>query len=577
MDKLQPIIKHKYWVVSGLALLLMLVGWYLSSSAQATAIEERTQKLDALNVPGGTGTPNQKWIDELSEVNKDESAELTELQQRLYNDQKKLWTWPKDIEKDFSGEYRQAVDFDTRDTYRRRYDGEFSRVYKTVDPEVSSKTRKPDGTIEVVWRGKVVVDRNMIQQVDNRNLWGNRPPTVMEMWDAQEDIWLTESIMRALAAVNSGAEKISEAPLRRILVVSLHGGTPPTEGGEEDGAAPDDDYEGEPDMAASPFGEFGTGGGLETGGTTTIAQASFAPADVFGSDAALADTTDTDTGDGEDMYASPLELGAPGGAGAAKKRYYDDDPEMPFKTRGFYLEVFILNDKLPDLQAQLVGMEWPTELLRVQWVALNDGDFGNSLAQMQPKKVGGATVVNPLGNPAGRGGINGAEMPGGRSPFGGRPAFGTPPGIETENGAFGNGMFGQGMQGGISNTAQSEQATAALNDPYLAHVAIAGLMTIYRSPTEDPEQIAAAAAAEDEASKQENPEILNPETPDPNNPDANTPDPNTPDPNNPDAVDTADPGTDPATPVDGTPMPADPTNGTVPSDDPTATPAVPSS
>ena len=47
MEKLQPLIKHKYWIIGGAALLMPFIGWWLSTGKVAAETQKRWEELTA--------------------------------------------------------------------------------------------------------------------------------------------------------------------------------------------------------------------------------------------------------------------------------------------------------------------------------------------------------------------------------------------------------------------------------------------------------------------------------------------------------------------------------------------------
>ena len=72
MDKLQPLIKHRFWVIFGLTFPIILWAYYSASGKMATATTDREQLLDATysGVPQGVSEPNQKFAQGAGEINK---------------------------------------------------------------------------------------------------------------------------------------------------------------------------------------------------------------------------------------------------------------------------------------------------------------------------------------------------------------------------------------------------------------------------------------------------------------------------------------------------------------------------
>lgn len=474
MDKLKPILAHKFWIILFIALLLPVIGWSMATGSLAKEIDERKSAIDKAftDAQVSPNPPNQTWSTALKEINKNKEKYIDQSHKYLWDKQKEEFVWPADIApymKDTP--YRGEISRIPLDHYRSAYKLEIMRIHKLANP-----FSLVDGT------GTVDLDINVIPHVPI-NKWLTAPPVPEEMWDAQEDVWLVTSILEAIARVNKGAANISEAPVRQINVLELRGGTP-----GDDGSAPAGGMEGGMDgmgMEAEMMGGAGGfgGGGMarpsmgegRDGGTLQV-DVDMDLMKIFGND------VDGSAGGGEgsmDGMGAEAEMmggfgGGPGGMGAQNlKRYYHDSEELPYKTRGFYIKAVIQSSKLPHLLSELTSMPWPVEILRVQRADLYDDNM-NPIASL----TGGAG-----GRRGGRGGVGEAGFGGAGGDFGNE--FGA------RGGRFGGGAGGAeeaGLPGlgggqGMDNKGLLD---AALHDPQLAVVTIAGLMTLYK-PYEPPE------------------------------------------------------------------------------------------
>ncbi|WP_417383989.1 hypothetical protein [Gimesia sp.] len=478
MDKLKPLITHKFWIILFIALLLPVIGWSMATGSLAKEIEERKTAIDqAFNdasVP--PNPPNQTWSTALKQINDQKRNYNAESTKYLWEKQKALFVWPPDIATLMTDTpYRGEISIKPRNLYRSAYQFEILRAYKLANP-----FNLTDG------KGLVEINPLVIPHVPF-DKWKTVSPTSEDMWDAQEDVWLVTSILEAIAKVNSesGATNISESPIRQISVLELRGGTV-----GDDGSAPAGDggmgMDGEM-AAAGGGGLFGGGGG---GGMRGMADGKNGALTVdvdmdlvkiFGNDV---DGSAGGGGGESEMAMDESALaggfgGGMGGAGAQKlKRYYDDAEELPYKTRAFYLKATIQSSKLPNLLAQLSSMPWPTKIVRVQRADLYD-DHMNPIAS-----VGGGTGRRG-GSAGGAGGFSSeADFAGGAGGgFGAATGFGVDSGM---------GVDGSGNLQGQEN---KKLLDAALNDPELAVVTIAGLMTLYK-PYVPPEGEAVAESAE---------------------------------------------------------------------------------
>lgn len=464
MDKLKPILAHKFWIVFGVALLIPVIGWWMDTSSLKAEIKKRQDSIEGAfkNSTVGSDVPNDKWEADLKKINTTQESQKRMSAQRLYDSQKILTVWPEDVRpmmKDLA--FRAPIPQRALDIYRNTYFSEVERVRQSVKPY------SPDGN------GLVVLPEAAIPYVP-RVKWELLPPTPDEMWNAKEDLDLIEGLLKAVNQVNGEAAAINEAAIRQIDTIELMGGTLKAAaagggGGGGGGGGPMAGGATTPMGAdgAAPVGGFGGGGGR----SSVSSSAGFAPSEEFGSQ-----TSSGGGGGGATPAAAaggtatPMD-GAGGGGAAPVTRYVDEDPNMPYRRRAFYMKVIMNHQKVPDLIASLASLPWPVEVVRVQQVAKFDDVSGGGGG------VGGALGgAGPGAGPmaaGGGGGFGGGAGPAVDAGFGGRPA--------PRPMAAGGGVDGDGA-GGQANESSKRVYDAAMSDPLLAEVAIAGLMTLYLPP-----------------------------------------------------------------------------------------------
>ncbi|QDV50799.1 hypothetical protein [Gimesia fumaroli] len=464
MDKLKPILVHKFWIILFIALLLPVIGWSMATGSLAKEIDERKSAIDKAftDAQVAPNPPNETWSTALKEINKEKEKYIGQSHKYLWDKQKSLFVWPSNIAPLMKNTpYRGDISRVPRNLYRSAYKFEIMRAHKLANP-----FNLEDGT------GTVDISLNTIPHVPI-NKWKTLPPTSEEMWDAQEDVWLVSSILKAIAEVNKSAANISEAPVRQITVLELRGGTV-----GDDGSAPAGDggmsgMDGMGDMMGGGPGGFGGGParagamGDGRGGTMQI-DVDMDLTKIFGNDVDGSAGGGDDGMDGMSMDGPGMMGGGFGGGQGAQnlKRYYHDDEALPYKTRAFYLKAVIQSSKLPHLLAQLSSMPWPVEIVRVQRADLFDDDK-NPIATLQ----GGGK-----GRRGGAGGMGAGGDFGTGGDFGAAD-FGNPAGGGSGFAEEAGGLPGMGQTPGLGNQGLRD---AALSDPELAVVTIAGLMTLYK-------------------------------------------------------------------------------------------------
>lgn len=511
MEQLQQVLRQKFWILLGVGVIVAFTGWYMSVSAMATTITARKSTLDGLDKKlTASNTPSKDFTDKLKVVNANQVEQVAAANLSLWLNQYRSMKWPKDVEPYvLQAGYRGKLDRIALDQYRLSYPYEVKRVKDVARPlDVSTGT------------GLLVLpdDKSL-----GFSVFDDRLPDSDEIWDAQEELWLLEAMFERLAAINGGdqAQSRLDAIVHVVERLVLLGGQrkdgKPVGGG---GAA-------SPSMGPAGPGGFGAmtgmpptmapggpsgvgGGGMGSGGgaATAISTPSveFNPTEELG-DAPPATSSNQPTG----------------GAGFAQqrvalRRYVEDEPNLPYRTRGFYLVVLMDHRKLPEFLVELTSngkSPWPIEVLRVHMARLNDdslegnpasGSFtGGGFAGAGPAgfQGGGAPGFPSGGSPGfpsgGSPGFPSGGSPGfpsGGSPggHGGRPGGGAFPGggFPGADIAGGAGPSGSAVAGSIKNQAASQALQAALADPYIARVAICGLITLYKPPKdwkpEDPSQ-----------------------------------------------------------------------------------------
>jgi len=491
MKALAPVLKFHFWILLGFGLILAIAGWWMTTTqmqaATATrrdAIQKATEKLPKGDVP------SKDWADKLQAINADQEVLLSRSRDFLYSRQKERMVWPE-VLSDAAAKLKYRADFNDpilQINYRDNYYKEVDRVYKIPRPIDSLDDS-----------GVVVFPFTLMPHKE----WGDITPTSQQMWDSMEDLWLLEPILQAILETNGGETATRhDALIVAIEYLRLKGGDRSKIGQVADagggaGAGGAGGMPGMPAGGGGPAGAFGdakAGGGdgatgVPGGGNTTISTD-------------IPDTEELGDPGQPAQDAGGGGAGMPGGAGGAMpmgdmpmgggrgkttdedvgRRYIDDDPALPYRTRGFKLTVVMDHRKVPELYAQLTSSErspWPIQILR-----LNIARFSDSGAVMGDVAGGG------MGAGAGAGFGGGA-----------RAGFGGPPMGAGLGGAMPRGKnMRERRRGGDEDEMNFNGTTGSLgaaNDqmanPFLSRVTLIGLITLYNEPP--PSESAAGTTA----------------------------------------------------------------------------------
>lgn len=522
MEKLQPLITHRFWVLFGLALILPLVSWALDNGDKAQQIEERTTAIrtDFGKATKGGKAPNQQWVTEAGKENTLNQAALDRAAGNLLENQQKGTTrfWPALMKP-----YVQDLKFgeERSDTAKSRgafliYSNEYESHFR----------RRVLSEISTYKDGKGLCDV-AVSQIHKHSI--GPTPTWPEIWHAQEDAWLVAQLLKSLNRVNedAGAVTIGEAPIRQLHYLRLMGGNldekpskSSTSGYPGGGNSSRGPSMGGGGSSAGGLADMGGAdkkkpGGKDGSGVVSAPDIEFDEVEEFGSPAGKAKKS---SGFGSRKRSSSSSSSSAGNGGSVLRRYVNDKEASPYKTRGFKLMLTIQQDSLPTVLAELTNSDWPVEIVRVHWEAANDfgreavalGEGGGGLSG-----GGGGTPGGGFGGGSGTGsgfgnggtfGSGGSSSGGDESADGGSYTGGgdesayQDEGQQSSSSSSGSSYPGGGLAGGGrgpqnggggSSGASSEKdppkdpREAALRDPYLANVVIAGLITIFRENETD--------------------------------------------------------------------------------------------
>ncbi len=446
MEKLRPILEQKFWILSVVTLLMVVSGWWLGTGSLSAEYNKRETVLKSLNIPSGNSA-NGDWVENMQKIFNRKDLRLKQSHEFLIKQQKeeKERYWPRLLAFQMKDKIykKHEIKVDDLEIYQEQYSRTLEKMRQIAVP-FDFETG----------RGQCELNPETLPQVESGR-WDEIAPSSDEVWEVQEDVGLVSSLLHAIADTNGEAKGIVDAPVKVISTLELHGGkrnpdgTPFTgkssEGGSgtEGGGGESGPSEGE----SNPF----RSGRSSTGSSDGLAKSNvdFDASEDFGDP-----SKEQSEGGGSDADAGaegPVSSG--GNTKRAERRYVDDDPKMPFKTRGFYLKVIMDRNKIPELIIQLTSLKYPVEILRIHQASL-DGKTNFSSQKSTPGGDGRRNAPSPFESPMATGG----PMP-----------MGT-------GGGFGS-------QTTIKLTTEQEKAKLsydrALRDPNLSEVVITGLMTIY--------------------------------------------------------------------------------------------------
>ena len=574
--------KHYFWILFGVAILLVPIGWWMGTSSLAAKTESRIKEIDGAiaGIPKPQSNPqefpNQVWISKMGDRNDLRVGHHYKGAKSLYEMQKGIMKWPDAVahvmqDVPFFEDGKGVAANRARSTYNDIYVQEAKSVYELVRPikqnpttgeyeglvvfKFADRDEAGGGTNGASGSGGAGVTAPMgsggmtsggdgtaggvtatgtFPRVPD-STWAARPPTFREMWKAQLDLWLLASLLKSINRVNEkrGAKSIYDASIVEIASISLHGGDRKAllaaRSGEKQGGGSDDGSGG---PTAGPVGaSAGSGGGASTnvgsglmtggrpsygtgndgkaggaaGGTTATGDIALPnPVEIFGPTQPDTDGKKSDSkegsgnasgegsGSGDGSYtpdygpgSGPMASGTGGSAvggatsGGAISPWVDNDPEMPFKTRGFMMKLLMKRSDVSLLIQELTDARVTRFPIEILWLNGVDKDIDHRGDKIRIRYGGGAGVAgapNYGTGPMGMGDGGTSALPPSQPMAGGTGSsrFGTGPTTNTGPTT---------VTGSGSNTAgNAVPYQSALEDSSLGYIVIAGVMTIYQEP-----------------------------------------------------------------------------------------------
>jgi hypothetical protein len=246
MDKLKIIFadlkKYQFWILCGAVLVVSLVCWWLATNGAAEQFQTRKAAIErsftAATVP--PDPPNDKKIKavgELTESLKRGKSGVFPAWEILYARQQEKNSFPKVLGDRFGEAFNKLSPGGELDSqYREIYQNSIKtylpslrdiiRALRPLGPAgapghlppgagLASETASPSASPEERWTGIVEWDESNFRKLEDRLKWDATPSTLAVVL-AQEDLWVYEALLKAIARTNEGATNQSNAVVKRI-------------------------------------------------------------------------------------------------------------------------------------------------------------------------------------------------------------------------------------------------------------------------------------------------------------------------------------------------------------------------
>ncbi len=471
MDKLKPILAQKFWIISGVALITPIVGWWMMKGKAEETYDARVGVLSSrFSDAQKPVVEGPDWAPQLKKFTERNRERLELAERQIYERQKKLKIWPESIAHVMAdcpeGGQPEVVNSDVRLTptiYRDEYPFLVREIWRIIEPEEDFERPTP---------GKVSMPIEVIPQFDDSQ-WQSTPPMWDVMWDEQQDLWLLGSLMHAVKNVNAGSTRIGDSTIRRVDFLSVFSGVRRV-AGEASSATSEGSSLGDADEDEYGSSGFGSQDGGESSNKTPSVDIDVA--DQFdaviesagqagGSRGGDGDSEGSDSGESSsENYSFDANSGSSGERGEEAEevkpsRYVDDNEETPYRTRGFKINVVMEQQRIPDFLAALVNLPWPVEIVRMQFKQFEGGRAATSFGSSGSSGEGSS--FSPSFESSGN--FEDADEDSSEFSSGGTRARAPLRALTEEQ-------------------KRMQRIDSALNESGLAEVSVVGLLTLYKAP-----------------------------------------------------------------------------------------------
>jgi hypothetical protein len=231
MDKVKQILelvrKHHFWILCGLAALVGLVAWYLSTATLADQFRTDSDKINKYitDLKGIPPEPKEDWATGAENHIKTVKDDVKSAWETLYSAQKKnVFVWPPSLGADFLNAVEKIegttndLDLPLRERYGDQVRNAVAQLAKIVDAE-------PPGAANLIANpNQPVVDHRVfwsqINDIQQCFEW-DRAPSTLIVKQAQEELWVYKALCDVIAKVNDGSHGNHDAPIKDIISMEI--------------------------------------------------------------------------------------------------------------------------------------------------------------------------------------------------------------------------------------------------------------------------------------------------------------------------------------------------------------------
>ncbi len=215
MDQLKVILghvrKYHFWLLCAICIVSGLVAWWMAAGSLSKDYASRKGAIDGkfnalTTILSEPNFPNDQWRQAAEEITEQQKDKVRKAWQQVYDEQAPLLKWPEALGSDFqkirSQSQAESLLPESREQYMNYIFREFPKLLEIIGAERSGKKQEaPDGDAAIS-QAKVVWDSGN-QDAIEKSLRFPGQPSALQVWLAQEDLWVYRVLLTIFKNVNA--------------------------------------------------------------------------------------------------------------------------------------------------------------------------------------------------------------------------------------------------------------------------------------------------------------------------------------------------------------------------------------
>jgi hypothetical protein len=197
------LIKHRFWILLGVGILLILVAMIMLPSSVGSTVEAKIKDFDnqVKTLKGISNPKNQSFVDAYQKQDEKVESKKNVVWGEAWKTQADMMTWPGELQEKFAKLYPyfgDRIDPIDRDVFSHQYDTQLYDVVSLVQP------------LTPLGAGVVQFNGGWDSILKLQHQFQTNPPSDDEIWFVQEDLWVKRELLRIIRSTNDMVARFQE-------------------------------------------------------------------------------------------------------------------------------------------------------------------------------------------------------------------------------------------------------------------------------------------------------------------------------------------------------------------------------